>query len=104
MEVEKILSYASLAAAGRNADFGTDQVLGEVRRRKSGICVLLSSDASKRTVKQIGDKCAFYGTALIKLPIDMEALAKRCGKVSPCAAVAVTEPSLAKEIIKYAQQ
>lgn len=104
VEVEIILRYASLASAGRNTVFGTEQVLKEVRRGGSRICVLLSSDASERTVKQISDKCAFYGTALIRLPVDMETLAKRCGKVSPCAALAVTSTSLAKEIIKAAQQ
>ncbi len=103
MNTDKILKYVSLAAAGRNAVFGTDQVLSAIRRRQSGICVLLSADASERTAKQIKDKCAFYNVPLIALCVDMETLAKRCGKISPAATAAVTLPSLAREIIKNAQ-
>ncbi len=97
MDTEKILKYISLAARGRNIAVGTDQVLRCVRRGGS-ICALIANDASERTAKQISDKCAFYNVPLVRLPIDMEALAGRCGKLSPTAVICVTNASLAKEI------
>lgn len=103
MNTEKILKYISLAAASRSVAFGTDQVLRRVRQGGS-ICVLLSSDASARTVKQISDKCAYYSVPLVSLPTDMEALAKQCGKISPAAVICITNASLSKEIVKCAEE
>ena len=99
MKTDKILSYLGLAAASRTAVCGTDMVLSEVRRGKKDICVLMSSDVSERTEKQLTDKCAFYKVPLIKLPCDMYELGQRAGKKHPAAAVAVTNPSLARQII-----
>lgn len=98
MNTEKILKYISLAARGRSIAAGADQVLRRVRRG-GGICVIMADDASERTSKQISDKCTYYSVPLIRLPVDMETLAGRCGKISPAAVICVTNPSLAKEIV-----
>lgn len=100
METNKILSYLGLAAASRTAVTGTELVLSEVRRGKKGVCVLMSSDVSERTAKQITDKCTFYKVPLIKLACDMYEVGKRTGKKHPVAAAAVTNPSLTRQILK----
>lgn len=99
MNTEKIFKYISLAARSRNIAAGGDIVMRQIRRGGT-ICVLLACDASERTAKQISDKCAYYRVPLVRLSVDMEALAAQCGKVSPTAVICVTEPSLAKEIVK----
>ncbi|MBE6588341.1 MAG: hypothetical protein E7647_08015 [Ruminococcaceae bacterium] len=99
MKTDKILTYLGLAAAKRSVVLGTDLVLKEIRKGKGTWCVLLASDASQRTTKQITDKCNFYEIPLIHPDCDMEALGKRVGKASPTACVAVKDRSLAIQII-----
>lgn len=99
MKTDKILSYLGLAAASRSAVCGTKAVLDEVRKRKQGICVLVAEDVSERSAKQLSDKCGYYNVPLIKIPCDMYLLGQRLGKKSPVAATAVTNPSLARQII-----
>lgn len=101
MKTDKILSYLGLAAASRSVACGTELVLTEVRRGKKDICVLMSSDVSERTEKQLTDKCAYYRVPLVKLPCDMYELGARTGKKHPVAAVAVTNPSLVRQILTY---
>lgn len=100
MKTDKILTYLGLAAAKRSVVTGSDLVLREVRKQKPAICVLLASDASERTTKQICDKCTYYGVSLIRLDTDMEALGARIGKISQVACVAVTDRGLASQIVK----
>ena len=100
MKTDKILTYLGLAAAKRSTVLGTDLVLKEIRKLKRPFCVLLASDASERTVKQITDKCAYYSVHLINMPCDMETLGRRVGKISPTACVALTDKGLAEQIVK----
>ena len=102
MKTDKILTYLGLAAAKRSVVLGTDLVLKEIRRCKGGLCVILASDASERTTKQITDKCTYYNVSLIRPDTDMETLGARVGKISPTACVAVTDRGLAMQIVKHA--
>ncbi len=102
MKTDKILSYIGLAAASRTISLGTELVLSEVRRAKKETCVVLASDVSERTAKQITDKCTFYKVPLIRVPCDMYEIGERTGKKHPVAAVAVTNASLTAQILKYA--
>ena len=88
------------AAASRTAVTGTDLVLDEIRRAKKDTCVILASDVSERTEKQIADKCAFYKVPLVRLDRTMNEVGQRTGKGHPVAAVAVSNPSLTREILK----
>lgn len=99
LKTDKTLTYLGLAAAKRSVVVGTDLVLREVRRQKGTVCVLLASDASERTAKQITDKCKFYEIPLIRPECDMEELGKRVGRISPTACVAVCDRGLATQII-----
>lgn len=102
MNNDAILKYLSLSAAGRKVAVGTAAVLDETRRSGKK-CVLLAKDASERTRKQVTDKCTFYNVPLVRLNTPMDELGKRIGK-GPTACVAVTNPSLAAEIIKCAEE
>ncbi len=104
MNTENILKYAGLAAAQRSVVCGSDLVMKEIRKKGGAICVLLSSDASERTKKQIKDKCAFYNVFLCCLDCDMETLGKRFGKLSPTAVAAVTNPGLCRQIKEIAAE
>ena len=103
MKTEKILTYLGLACAKRSVVFGTDLVLREIRKQKGTVCVLLASDASLRTTKQITDKCNFYEIPLIQIEYDMDTLSRRVGKASPTACIAVTDKGLAAQIIRVWQ-
>jgi len=101
MRTDKILTYVGLAAAKRSTIPGADLVIREIRKQKGSICVVLASDASERTKKQITDKCTYYNIPLIRLDCDMEELGKRVGKSSPTACAAVCDRGLTAQIIKY---
>ena len=103
MKTDKILSYIGFAAVSRNAVTGTELVLSEIRRKRNGLCIVIASDASERTKKQITDKCDFYGVPLVAIESDMYELGKMAGKKHPAAAVAVTDKSLAAEILKCSE-
>ena len=96
---EKILKYIGFAAAGRGTATGTALVLDAVRAGKAKI-VLLASDASARTAKQVCDKCATYSVPVLPLAADMEALGRALGKRSAVAAAAVTDAGIADAILR----
>ena len=98
---EKILKYLGFAAAGRSTATGTALVLDCVRAGKAKI-VLLASDASARTAKQVRDKCATYGVPVLPLAADMEAVSRALGKRSAVAAAAVTDAKIADAMLASA--
>lgn len=77
---------------------GSDAVLKTVRGSGARL-VLISSDASDRTTKQLKDKCAFYGVTAIKLSESSFDIGRAVGK-SAVAVCAVTDSSLASAILK----
>ncbi len=78
-----------LCRAAGGVTMGAEAVLDEVRRGRAKF-VLLASDASARTRKQITDKCNYYHVKLIDGTYTGEALAGMLGKHSCCAAAAFT--------------
>lgn len=93
-----ILNMLGLAKRARKLSVGTDAVLDAVRSGKAPLAVI-ASDASERTRKQIGDKCAFYGVTLVSLEADRSALAASLGsKDGQISACAVTDRNMAKKI------
>ena len=81
--------YIGLCMAAGGVKTGVDTVLGEVRSQRAKL-VLIASDASERTKKQINDKCAFYNVRSIEVNYTSDALASLLGKRAQCAAVALT--------------
>ena len=76
---ESILRMIGLAKRAGKLAIGTDAVLNAVRVLKGSAIVMIASDASPRTTKQITDKCSFYGVTLVSLDADRSALAAALG-------------------------
>ncbi len=93
-----VLRMIGLARRARKLAVGTDAVLDAVRSGKAPVA-LVASDASERTKKQVGDKCASYGVTLIKLEADRRSLAAALGsKDGQTSACAVTDRNMAIKI------
>ena len=106
---EKLLSVLGLCARSRNLIFGVPQIceaLGKDRQReinkgKYPLMVFEASDVSDNTHKRISDKCGYYNVKHVRLMTDGETLAKRLGKTSMLAAVAITNKNLCLLAEKY---
>ena len=69
---------------------GVGATLDAVRRKgERPAAVILASDASDRTKKQIRDKCAFYEVVLFEIPASGEELGRFLGKSALCASAAI---------------
>ena len=99
MATSKAEQYLGLCAAGRRITLGTEQVMREIRRHPEKVyLVVVASDASERTKKQLADKCAYYRRKLLTLNADMFSIARAVGKQAPVAAAAVMNRGLAAKI------
>ena len=97
----QLSKYIGLSAASKSAVCGTELALGAVRKNPAKVIVmLLASDVSARTEKQITDKCAYYKVKLIKLNMTMEELSDALGKSSLTSACAITNRGIAEKIIE----
>lgn len=79
--------YIGLCMAAGGVKTGVDTVLGEVRSQRAKF-VLLATDASDRTKKQVTDKCTYYKVKIYSGGYTGDDIAHLCGKRSSCAAVA----------------
>ena len=94
-----ILRMLGLAKRARKLAVGTDAAIDAARSGKAA-AALVASDASERTKKQIGDKCASHGVPLIRLEADRSALAAALGsKDGQTSACAVTDRNMAIKIL-----
>ena len=91
----KILSFAGLARRAGKTVLGTDLVLSAIQAEKAFL-VLVASDASERTKKQLCDKCISHNVKLVLIPATRDEMAKAAGKNAPVAAIAVTDKNFAK--------
>ena len=78
-----------LCRAAGGVTTGFDAVLGEVRANRARF-VLVASDASGRTRKQINDKCKYYHVTCFEGTYSSEALSEMLGRRSGCVAAAFT--------------
>lgn len=91
--------YIGLCFASRSLVCGCELALAQIRRDpKKVYLVLLASDASDRTAKQMRDKCAYYNVELISLRETMDELSAYTGKSGLVSACAVTNEGLAAKI------
>ena len=96
----KTLSYLGLARRCGKCAVGSDAVMSAVRKTGSEekVAVILASDASERTKKQISDKCAHYGVTLVKDLLTGDEIASAVGKKMTVSTAALTEKNLASAI------
>ena len=100
----RILKLLGLAVKAGRTVIGVPLICTALSRGikdKTPLLVLEAADSSANTHKRITDRTAFYGVRTIRLSVDCATLAHAIGKKEAAvAAVGVTEPHLAKEIIK----
>jgi len=93
--INKIESGLGLAKKAGAVISGAELVIESVRKKKA--ChVFLCSDASGGTVKKLLDKTEFYHVPVTKLDLTMSELARCVGRVSPTAAVSLTNKNFLK--------
>ena len=99
--MDKTLSYIGLCRKAGKIVLGTDMTADAVRDGKIKLA-LLSSDASKNTVKRITDCCAYRGVKLVTLPFTNAQIGHATGK-SSTAAAGITDDNFAALILKSFQ-
>ena len=95
------LGVIGLAARARGIVIGTNQVLEAVRGRKAKL-VLIASDVSDNTRKNITDKSTFYSAPIEEIDITAEELGRAVGH-SHSAAIAFTDINFVKAYEKSLQ-
>ena len=78
-----------LCRAAGGVTVGFDAVLNEVRSGRAKF-VLIASDASDRTRKQLSDKCKYYHVTCFEGAYTSAGLAEMLGRRSGCVAAAFT--------------
>ncbi|MBQ7923571.1 MAG: ribosomal L7Ae/L30e/S12e/Gadd45 family protein [Clostridia bacterium] len=82
--------YLGLCRRAGGVIRGGETILRAVRSdstAKKPMLVLIASDASDRTAKQLADKCRFYQVPCYRCTADSFRLAEITGYTSPCAAL-----------------
>ena len=77
--MNKVLGILGLAKRAGALAIGTNSVLESVRKGKA-LLVLIASDASSNTQKQLMDKASFRNVPVQTLPFDMTELGHAIGK------------------------
>lgn len=97
---ERFLGMAGLAKRAGRLLCGSDAVISAIASEKKPHLVVLASDSSQRTVKQIGDKCNYYGVKCIMAEFDRQSLAHAVGKRnSLISAVGITDGGMANKML-----
>lgn len=102
MNLEKFLGMLGLARRAGKVIIGTAEVCLSMPRGRTAL-VIVSDEASAATKKRLTTKCDFYGIKKITVSIGMSELARRLGKTTTPACVAVTDDGFAAQLIKLAE-
>ncbi len=94
-----VRKYIGLCTAAGGVRAGVSSVLDDVRRGKSRL-VIISTDISERSRKQIRDKCAFYGVPAADSSFTSAELGQMTGK-SPTSALSFTGKGCYNKIKEY---
>ena len=82
--------YIGLCASAGGVITGFDLILGEIRKNRAKF-VLIASDSSERTKKQLTDKCKYYNVKYYIInEYSSEAIAHMLEKRALCGAAAFT--------------
>jgi len=88
-------SFLGLAYRARKVVSGEETVVQSIRRSQAKL-VMLSKDASDRTIKTITDKCRFYKVPVVFVE-DRNKLGEAIGKAARVV-VAVTDPGFGDKL------
>lgn len=100
MQPDKLRGMLGLVKRAGRLVVGQDAVLDAVRKGSATPLALCSADASARTVKQLTDKCTFFGVPCRRLPLTSDELGASLGKKAPISTAAVTDRGFAKAILE----
>ena len=92
----RLVSMIGLCRRANRLGCGVDTIKDALKTGRAHL-VLLASDPSERTRKQLSDKCATAGAELLSLPLTKEELGRACG-LAELSACAVLDPEFAKAI------
>lgn len=100
---KKLCGMLGLSARARKLICGSDLVCDTVRSGKTNM-VLVAFDASANTKKRVFNCCIHYECECREIPVKTADLAHSLGKKSTIAAVALTDPHMAKGIRKVFEE
>ncbi len=92
----RLASMIGLCRRANQLGCGVDTIKDTLKTGRAHL-VLLSSDPSERTRKQLCDKCATARVELLPIPLTKEELGRACG-MTELSACAITDPEFAKAI------
>ena len=92
----RLASMIGLCRRANRLGCGVDTIKDTLKTGRAHL-VLLSSDPSERTKKQICDKGATARVELLSIPLTKEELGRACG-MTELSACAITDPEFAKAI------
>lgn len=97
---DRFLGLLGLAKRAGRTVTGAPLIFTAMRSKRPPCLVLVAEDASDGARKKIRTKCEFYKIPLLNTTYTKEALAHAVGSCGEVAAVAVTDPGLAGELLK----
>lgn len=92
----RLASMIGLCRRANRLGCGVDTIIDALKTGRVRL-VLMASDPSERTRKQLSDKCATARAELLTLPLTKEELGRACG-LAELSACAVLDPEFAKAI------
>ena len=90
MSQNKYLSTLGLARIAKKLTIGTEQVRTSIKKGDAAL-VIIASDVSENTRKEILDSCMFYKVEAISVKETMAQLSTALGKLHSVACVAITD-------------
>ncbi len=83
---------------------GAGQVIASLTGKRPPCAVVIASDASERTRKQLAGKCSYRGVMLAETAATGEKLAHILGKTGVVMAAGAADPTIGKEIIRLTDE
>ncbi len=99
---DSALPYLGFCRRSGRVIIGTDAIITALRGKRPPYLVIVSSDASERTSKQLSDKCASYSVPALVSSKTGEETARLLGKSGTVMAVAATDEGLAAQMLRLA--
>ena len=96
--IHRLLGFIGLCRRAGALLCGTPQVCEGLASARKPALVIASAQASDATRKKLRSKSAYYSVPLSEIDCPPETLAHAIGKTGAVAAVAVTDPQMAKSL------
>ena len=95
---ERFFGMLGMSRRAGKTVIGADLVCTALGGKNKPALVIVASSASENTKNRMIAKCDYYGVPCVVVALDGGELARRIGKTGSTAALAVTDPGLAREI------